>query len=270
MSFARAFHRPWVFVTLPTLIVAGLVGVGGLQSLAIMPVDSSIRRFGEFAVEYDTYDAFGHRATRRSLYYSEGRRLRLVRKGIVEFTVNPHKLNSALYEYCPEEGHVDCGIHYFDGDTKLSRKVSTQRILGDTDDGPGPWSADARFVVLAEQFRIELVDLKNGEAKALSELLALMEGRRFVRFVSWSNDQRKFAVLVGEYMDKAPPYQHIAEDLIVIDVRDGSASYVATAQPNGWPSVLYYWQRSDDGYLMQAPADGVIDDLVVLRKPPSN
>ncbi len=235
MSFARAFHRPWVFVTVPAIAIAALFAVGMLQGLAIMPVESRIERMGgEFTVRYDTYDAFGHRATRRTLYHQEGRKLRLVRKRIVAFTVNPYKLNSALYEYCPGEEHKDCGIHYYDGDTRRTRKVSSQRILGNAD-SYGPWSADGRFVVLAAQYKIELIDLKSGQSKDMAELLALAEGRRWVDVESWSNDQRKFTVRVGEYIAGAAPPRRIKEELIVIDAYDGSVSSVATGQPPGFP-----------------------------------
>jgi len=192
MSFARAFHRPWVFVTVPAMAVAALIAVGLLQGLAIIPVNSRIERMGEFA-----------------------------------------ELNSALYEYCPGDEHKDCGIHYYDGDTGRSRKVSSQRILGDAD-GSGPWSADGLVVVLVAQYNIELVDLKSGQSKDMTELLALAEGRRWVDFGSWSNDQRKFTVRVGEYIAGAAPPRRIKEELIVIDAYDGSASSVATGQPPGF------------------------------------
>ncbi len=70
----------------------------------------------------------------------------------------------------------------------------------------------------------------------MSAQLALPQGSRHMRVGSWSNDQRKLAVLLGEYMDSTPPFARVAEDLIVIGEYDSSALYDATARPHGWPT----------------------------------
>lgn len=100
----------------------------------------------------------------------------------------------------------------------------------------------------------------------MSAPLALKEGGRHVRVASWSNDLRKLAVLVGEYMDLTPPFRRTAEDLVVIDVYDGSAWYVATAYPHAWLSGYYNWKMQCDGYAMYAPPDGDRSDFSVYRK----
>jgi len=84
MRFSRAFHRPWVYVIVPARVIAGWFTIVSLQSLAVLPVETRAERRGEFVIAYHTYDAFGHRGTRRTLYYMDGRRRRLIHKNVVD------------------------------------------------------------------------------------------------------------------------------------------------------------------------------------------
>ena len=265
MSWSRAFHRPWAYITVPAVIAGCVVGVVAMQQLAILPVTSRLERLGEFTVGYDTYDAFGHRGTRRTLYYHGGRRGRgrLIARGINTFTVNPFDGHALLYDRCPTEGSRQCGIHYFDGRGGRHWRVSEERVLKQPVDHPFSWSADGQFLVLASENTLRVVNLESATTTNMSDVLGLEHGRRTLRVGEWSNDQRKISVLVGEYLNQPPP--HIAEDLIVIDVRDQTATYVATAQPRGWSKSRFGW-RYPTGNTIWAADDEQSAEGRVYRK----
>jgi hypothetical protein len=265
MSWTRAFHRPWAYVTVPAVVAACVVGVIAMQGLAILPVNSRLERLGEFTVGYDTYDAFGHRGTRRTLYYHGGSRGRgrLVARSIGTFAVNPFNRHSLLYDRCPSEGSPQCGIHYFDGKGGRHWRVSEERVLNQPVDQPFSWSADGRFLILASEFTLRVVNLEAATTTNMNAALGLEEGHRRVRVGEWSNDQRKIAVLIAEYLDRPPP--RVAEDLIVIDVHDQSVTYVATSLPRGWSRARFGWQYPT-GNVIWAAGDEDGPDGTIYRK----
>jgi hypothetical protein len=266
MSLPRAFHRPWAYLTVPALAACGVFAVAVLQGLAILPVASRLERRGEFTVRYDTYDAFGHRGTRRTLYYQGGgKRRHLIARRVGAFIPNPYAPSSLLYERCPEEGSAECGIHYFDSRRRRQWRVSEERVLNQGFGEPVAWSADGRFVVLTSEDALRVANLETATTTDMSAALALQQGRRRPRFSQWSYDQRKIAVLVGEYMDRTPPFARIAEDLVVIDVYDRSVVYVATSQPRGWDRTRVGW-KLPAGNVMWAPPDQQGPKGTIYRK----
>ena len=265
MSWSRAFHRPWAYVTVPAVAACCVVGVIAMQQLAILPVNSRLERLGEFTVGYDTYDAFGHRGTRRTLYYHGGRRGRgrLIARGIGTFTVNPFDRHALLYDRCPSEGSPQCGIHYFDGRGGRHWRVSEERVLQQPVNHPFSWSADGRFLALASEYTLRVVNLEGATTTNMSAVLGLQEGRRSLRVGEWSNDQRKISVLVSEYLNQPPP--RVAEDLIVVDVQEQSAMYVATSLPRGWSKSRFGW-RYPTGNTIWAAGDEQSAEGTIYRK----
>jgi len=118
---------------------------------------------------------------------------------------------------------------------------------------------------LAGQFHMQLVNLETPGTIDLSETLALNEGERFVRLGEWSPDSRKFTALVGQYSDRVPPFENIAEDLVVLDAQDGSATYIATAVPRGWRAFSYRWLMTPNGYTVRATLGRGIDGMVFRK-----
>lgn len=258
MSLLRAFHRPWAYLTVPAIAVCAVVSFGTLQGLAILPVSTSSKRVGRFEIGYKTYDAFGHRGTRRTLYYhGKSWRRKLLVSRVVHFEISPYDPDRVVYEYCPDFESPQCGIHYFDGRRRRSWKVSDERALNAGADEPVVWSTDNHFVVLTGRYHLRIVNLDSPRTIDMTEVLALKEGpgSRSMRLEEWSPDRRKISVLVAEYMDAEPSFRRVAEDLVVVDLQDGSASYVATAQPRGWRKRPYSWLQTPTGYAVQVAPD---------------
>jgi hypothetical protein len=136
-------------------------------------------------------------------------------------------------------------------------------VLHQPVDHPFSWSADGQFLVLASEYTLRVVNLERATTTNMSDVLGLQHGRRKLRVGEWSNDRRKIFVLVGEYLNQPPP--RVAEDLIVVDVHEQSATYVATAHPHGWSKARFGW-RYPTGNTIWAAEDKQSADGKIYRK----
>jgi hypothetical protein len=146
----------------------------------------------------------------------------------------------------------DCGVHLFDGGRSRSWQISDQQLLT-TSGTQVETSANGRFVLLASESEFRVVDLMKPHSEDLTAKLGLRVGGRTVRLGTWSPDQQRIVAFVGQYVDRAPPFVTLAEDLFVVDLLEGSARYVATAQPRGWRDRSYEWLATALGYMVPAP-----------------
>lgn len=268
MSRAHTFHRPRAILAALAIAVCVALVYWTLQGLGVIPVATRSERVGQFEVAYTTYDAFGHRGTSRTLHYRGSSRRHLVSREVGVFEFNPHDPHGVLYEHCSNGERPECGIHYFDGRRQRGWKVSNEQVIHQSAANAVSWSPDKRFVVLAGQFHLQIASLDSARTIDMSKALDLhaMPGLRSVHVEEWSPDLRKLTVLVAEYLDEMPPLIRVASDLIVIDPHDGSARYVATAQPRGWRNRSYRWLQTPNGYVMSAPPDGQGIDGTIYRK----
>lgn len=225
------------------------------KELVVPYLAADYTRKGHFEIAARTYDMLGHRTTKRSLTYVGSSRRIPVASRFVAARIADYDQDRILYEYCSEEGAPDCGIHYFDGHTKKQWKVSTQHSLSET-----AWSADNRSLVLIAQYQLDVVDLNTGRATDMSDALGLGNGKRSVRFGRWSYDLHQIVVRVGEYLDRTPPFVRVAEDLVIIDLDQLTAQYVATAFPHGWDASGYDWKLVDGRLVFYTRGTGSVHD----------
>ncbi len=222
-------------------------------------------RIGPFEIVRRTLDAYGHRGMSRTLYNHHASRRELVARSVGAIRFNPNDPAGALFEQCTNREGPDCGIHYFDGLRIRRWKVSDELLINQPVTEPVSWSTDKRVVMLAGPFHVQIVQLETQTTIDVSETLALSEGERGVRLGGWSPDSRKITVLVSQYSDPVPPFENIAEDLIILDAQDGSATYIATAQPRGWGRYGYNWRLTPNGYTVYATLGRGIDGTVFRK-----
>jgi hypothetical protein len=265
MSLSRPYHRPRAIFAALGVAVCAVAAYWMLVTTGLIKSPNRSERIGPFEVAHRTLDAYGHRGTSRTLYYHQATRRQLIARSVGAIRFNPNDPAGALFEQCPNSEGPDCGIHYFDGHRNRRWKVSDDVVINQPVTEPVSWSANKRFVVLAGPFHIQIAQLETQTTIDLTETLALSEGKRFARLGEWSPDSRKITVLVGQYTDPVPPFENIAEDLIILDAQDGSATYIATAEPRGWRAFGYNWRLTPNGYSVYA-ALGRGLDWNVFRK----
>jgi hypothetical protein len=249
--------------------VGGLFVYSTLQALGVVPDGTRSERVGPYEIAYATYDAFGHRGTQRTLYYRGAGGRHLVARSISGFRLNPNDPAVLLFEHCPSIDAVDCGIHLYDGRREESWKVSDEQLLGQSATQV-EWSRDNRFALLAAAYSLYVIDVRTPNSRDLSATLGLREGRRSLRLGEWSPDGQRIAALAAQFVDPAPPFVTLAEDLVVIDLATASVSYVATAQPTGWRGLRYEWMSSALGYVLAVPAEPPGFGRSVYQKGPAD
>jgi hypothetical protein len=245
-------RRRWAIFSGIVIAAVGYFAYSGLQTAGVVPRPGRTERIGLFEIEHKVFEELGGRGRRaglgvqRTLFYVGGSRRQLVSQSITNFRLNPHEPRIIIYETCPMNSAENCGVHLYDGRSMKQWQISGEQQLSNA--GELQTSADGRYMMLGSQFELLVIDLMQPNTKDLTATLGLRAGSRSLRLGEWSPDRKRITAFVGHYVDPAPPFVTLAEDLYVIDPADGSARYVATAQPRGWRDQRYEWVPTALGY----------------------
>jgi hypothetical protein len=214
---ARSPRRRWT-IRLLAVGACWLVGSCTLEALGMKPVSRSVEAAPPYEMRFSTYDAFGHRATRRDVYFGRGRRATLVAEHVGDYYPYGEDASRLLYERCHDGPGPTCGAFLFEGRTGRSRRVSDRYPLRhwglET-----PWSPDGRSAAFLEQFGGTVVDLETGESVELGEPLRLKGPERQLTGASWTEDGSLLVRMV-EYAD-GPPYVRGRVSTYRVDPRTG-------------------------------------------------
>ena len=272
-------HFIWASLAVVLLVAGSFLWVMLTQVLGVIYLPSGSEKAGNFTIKSYRTEGFGHTSVRSTLYY-RGHKLGERHSGLVPSPLDPER---ALYElYCGDYGKPaeDCGLFYFDGHTQRSYridpdyKVSLVRVYPEfTEESHHPWSADGRFVMIQDQYKLLFVNLQSGEHTDLAQRMDAHASQqpqpptREVYFLGWSPDMSEAAVLLSTDTDKHPPNIHVLDDLYTFDLATRELTYRCSVGPyetahwwpikNGTDSELrgtvidYKWQKQDDRYQMQ-------------------
>jgi hypothetical protein len=223
-----------------------------LQAAGVVPRAGRTERIGLFEIEHKVFEDLGGRGVQRTLFYVGGARRRLVAQSITNFRLNPQEPRIIIYETCPVNSADNCGVHLYDGRSTKDWKISGEQQLSNAAELQS--SADGRYMLLGSQYELVVIDIMQPNTSDLTTTLGLRDGSRSLRLGDWSPDHKRITAYVGQFIDAAPPFVTLAEDLYVIDPAEGSARYVATARPRGWRDQRYEWMPSALGYIVSVPS----------------
>ena len=227
------------------LVCAALVIVAiGLSSLLYSP--SGRERRGNFEIAYSTIDTLGHRSTRKTVSHIHGARRSRVAKSAGDLVVAPRNPNRLVYTNCDDEikaAHAtgSCVHMYYDGHTNQNRVIATglnvslSPLDGTSRTVPDPWSPNGRFVAIADDAELILLNLDSAGAIRLTDTLDLRPPHypeqwqhRLGRFAGWSPDGNHAAVIVRAPRGPELPALDWQEQLYRIDASTGELTEVAT------------------------------------------
>ena len=248
----------WSGVAAALLVVAGFVWVALTQWLGVIYLPGGSETVGNFTIKSYRTEGFGHTGTKLTLYY-RGHKIGEYLNGLQP---SPTDADRAVYSrYCADGmPGQECGLFYFDGHKQRNYKIDPDykvalvSLYPEYVDKYHPWSADGRFVIIQDQYKLLLVDLETGAHTDFAERLdaqALqqpMPPTRFVQFAGWSPDLHKAAVLLFNDADSNPPVRHFVADLYTVELPSRELTYRCSYGPYQDTDLTYKWNRHGDGY----------------------
>lgn len=243
----------WIGLAVTLLVIGSFAWVMLTEVLGVIYLPSGTETVGNFTIKSYRTEGFGHTSSKQTLYF-RGHKLGDNLSGLVPSPLDPDR---ALYErYCADgKPGEECGLFYFDGRKERTYpidpdyKVSLVAVDPEfAEQEHHPWSADGRFVMIQDQYKLLLVDLETGEHADFAERLDAqatqqpMPPTRAVYFAGWSEDMREAVVLLYTDADARPPVTHFVTDIYTVDPAARELHYRCTVGPYGLGEVEYVWQ----------------------------
>lgn len=235
------------------------------QLLGVIYLPSGTESVGNFTIKSYRTEGFGHSGSRQTLYF-RGRKLGENLSGLVPSPLDPDR---ALYERWCADGKPgeECGLFYFDGHKQRTYRIDTDEKVALVRLDPEfaeqehhPWSADGRFVMIQDQYKLLLVDLDTGEHADFAERLGAqavqqpMPPTRAVYFAGWSPDMRQAAILLFTDADPNPPVTHFVVDVYTVAAPTREVRYRCTAGPYDFTRVDYGWRLAGQEHRFEIEA----------------
>lgn len=246
VSSLRSSRARKIVLALSALGVTGTILVLALQGLGLVPVSISSETRGEFTITYWTYDAFGHRGSRKTIYQRRAFWDRHVASDVVSFAIYDKEPGRVFYQICPGPEDPACGTYYYDVQLGRSSKVAGYRLSLSAVEEPAAWSPNGPWgfqIALAGEEEAVIIKLATGATIDVGRKLVLKPPHRRVRFGPWRPDGRGVVAIVTNDLNQGSPYGNTEQDLFVIyPGQEGAIEYIASAAP-GWSPVDYTWQK---------------------------
>jgi len=240
-----------------------------LLAAAGCAVPDRIEKRGNFQVEYFRMDAFGHTSNRRALIHMKGLTGRTrVTDRAVSFHIVNNDADRIIYETCGRDAGPSrygptsaCRHMYFDGHTDKTYEIGRglKVAMSALDDG-NRWSANGRFVAIADQYELVILDMQTGRSVAPAAALRLEAPyypekwlHRELRWGAWSPDGIHGAAIVMSPHGPGLPVYEWDEELYSVDGVSGALTLVAshTGDLGGsgdrklWRSADFRWNSGE-------------------------
>ena len=240
-----AHSRNWSAATFAMTLAVMVLIVEGCSSSP----DRTERR-GSFEIEYRRMDAFGHIATRQTLYHVKGQRRTLVAESGGSFVIPADDPDRVIYYACDSnsgsaaasDSASPCAHIYYDGHTGRRHVIGrglalAMSQLDDRETGSNRiksrWARG--YVVLGDQYEFVLLDLRTGTSTRLAETLGLESPlypekwqHRQGRWGGWSPEGTHAAIIVMSPLGPGQPVLDWQEELHSLEGSTGTLRSIAT------------------------------------------
>ena len=250
----------WQILLGTGLLVLAAFAVMLLQMLAILPVETYSEVKGAFKIHYKTYDAFGHRLTRKAIYRHGRWRDTLIARDAVDFTIS-EKEPRQLFYYAGG-GTSPCGTYYADaGNGPAVRVAGCYMDFARLEEG-GAWSPDHRYATLDGENAAVIVELGRGASFDVGQRLQIDPPKRTAKFGPWMPDGISHligtVVIVTTLTNPGPPLVDVEQDLFIAYPRTKRIEYVASRAPRPFDPAEYQWRRLGTMWILPVSLNSVM------------